>query len=74
LISDELRVASDVKASDAQLDGDAQTVDERFILSHIVRGGKVKANHVLHVHLEGEMKTSPTPAPFFISDPSKYII
>jgi hypothetical protein len=27
-----------------------------------------------HAHAEGEMKTSPSPAPLFISDPSKYII
>jgi hypothetical protein len=64
----------DVKALDAQLDGDAQAIDERFVLSHVVRGREVKADHILHVHSEGETKTSPMSVPIFISDPSKYTI
>jgi hypothetical protein len=39
--------------SDAQLNGDAQAIDERFIFSHIAGGGKMEANHVPHAYPEG---------------------
>ena len=36
LVDDQLRVAPDVEASEAQLDGDSQAVDERFVFCSIV--------------------------------------
>ena len=36
LVDDQLGVAPDVKASDAQLDGDVQAVDECFVFGHII--------------------------------------
>ena len=36
LVDDQLRVALDIKSSDAQLNGDAQAINERLILSHII--------------------------------------
>ena len=41
LVDDQLGVTPDIEASDTQLDGDAQAVDECLILSHIVGGGKM---------------------------------
>jgi hypothetical protein len=53
LADDELRVAPNVQPSDPYLNNDVQAVDERFILSHIVRGGELEADHVPHAHSEG---------------------
>jgi hypothetical protein len=50
LVDDKLRVTPDVKPLDPQLNGNAQSIDERLIFSHIVRGQEMKANHVLHTH------------------------
>jgi hypothetical protein len=73
LVHDQLGVSSDVKLSDPEFGGNVQTVDKRLILSDIVRGQKVNSDHIPQAHAEGEMKMSPTLAPLFISDPSKYI-
>jgi hypothetical protein len=43
LVDDELRVTASVEASDPQLDGDAQPVDQSLVLSHIVGRGEVEA-------------------------------
>jgi hypothetical protein len=40
----------------------------------ITNNREVNANHVPQCTPSGETQTSPTPAPFFISDPSKYIV
>jgi hypothetical protein len=74
LVDDELRVAPNVQPSDPQLNGDVQAIKECSILGHIVRGREMKVNHVPHAHSERETKTSPMSAPFFINDPSKYIV
>ena len=73
LVDDQLGVALDIEASDTQLDGDAQVVDERLIFGHIIGGGEMDADQVPHATSRCEMKTSPASAPFFISNPSKYI-
>jgi hypothetical protein len=65
---------SDIKPSDPKLGGDVQTFDKCLVLSYIVRDQKMNSNHIPHARVEREMKTSPTLAPLFISDPSKYII
>ena len=75
MVTDQLGVTLDVKPSDTQLDGDAQVIDERLIFGHIVGGwGKWMRTMYLMRTPRGETKTSPMPAPFFISDPSKYIV
>ena len=74
LDDDQLGVTLDVEASDTQLDGDAQAIDESLIFGHIVGGGKWMQTMYLMRTPRGEMKTSPASVPFFISDPSKYII
>jgi hypothetical protein len=43
LVNDELRVTASVEASDPQLDGDAQPVDQSLVLSHIVGRREVEA-------------------------------
>jgi hypothetical protein len=52
LADDELRVTPNVQLSDDQLNGDAQAIDEHFILVHIVGGGELEADYVPHVHTE----------------------
>jgi hypothetical protein len=74
LVYDQLGIASDIKPLDPQLSGDVQTVDKCLTLSDIVRGQKMDLDHIPHAHAEGEMKMSPTLAPLFINDPSKYIV
>jgi hypothetical protein len=51
-----------------------QAVDKCFILDHIVGGGEQEVDHVPHAHTEGETKMNPASAPFFIKEPSKYIV
>ena len=53
LVDDQLGVAPDVEASNAQLYGDAQAIDERLIFSHIVGGREMDVDHVPHAYLEG---------------------
>jgi hypothetical protein len=43
LVDDELRVTASVEASDPQLDGDAQPIDQSLVLSHIVGRWEVEA-------------------------------
>jgi hypothetical protein len=43
LVNDELRVTASVEASDPQLDGDAQPIDQSLVLGHIVGHRKVEA-------------------------------
>ena len=62
LVDDQLRVASDVKLSDAQLNGDAQAIDECLILSHIIQNREVDANCEPHAHPEGGNKNQPDPS------------
>ena len=50
MVHDQLGVALDIKALDAQLNGDAQAIDERLIFGHIVGGGEMDANHVPHAY------------------------
>ena len=40
LVDDQLGVTPNVEASDTELDGDAQAVDECLIFGHIVGGGE----------------------------------
>jgi hypothetical protein len=74
LIDDQLRDTMDLKPSDAQLDGDMQVVDERFMLGHIIRGGKMNTDNIPPTVLRGQTKICPTPAPFLLSNPSKYTV
>jgi hypothetical protein len=74
LVHDQPGIASDVKPSDLELGGNVQTIDKCLVLSHIVRDRKMNVNHVPHAHVEGETKRSPTLAPLFISNPSKYMV
>ena len=53
MVDDQLGVAPDVEALDAQLGGDTQAIDERLIFGHIVGGGEMDANHVPHAYPEG---------------------
>ena len=53
LVSYQLGVALDIEASDAQLDGNAQAVDECLIFGHIVGGREMDADHVPHAYPEG---------------------
>ena len=67
-------VIPNVEVSDTRLDGDAQAIDEHLIFGHIVEEGKwMQTMYLMHTP-RGEMKTSPMPVPFFISEPSKYIV
>jgi hypothetical protein len=50
MVYDQLRMTSDVEPSDPKLGGDMQTVDKRLILSNIVRGRKMKSDHIPHTH------------------------
>jgi hypothetical protein len=43
LVDDKSRVTSNV---------DAQAIDECLVLSHVIGGGEMKANHVPHAHAE----------------------
>ena len=43
LFDDELRVTSNVEAPDPELDDDAESIDEGFILGDVVGGGEVEA-------------------------------
>jgi hypothetical protein len=40
--------------SNPELDGDAQAVNEGFVLSYIVGGSEVELDHVAHVNSEGQ--------------------
>ena len=53
LVNDQLGVTPDVEASDTELNGNAQAIDERFIFGYIVRGGEMEANHVPDAHPKG---------------------
>jgi hypothetical protein len=59
LVNYELQVSPDIEALDACFDGD------------LLDAGKCKRTAYLICSLRGEMKSSPTPAPVFITDPSK---
>jgi hypothetical protein len=74
LIDDQLQDTLDLKPSDAQLDGDTQVVDDHFILSHVIRGGKMNTDHIPPTELTRQMKISPAPSPFLLSNPSKYTV
>ena len=74
MVDDHLGVTLDIEASDTQLDGDVLAINECLILGHIVGGGEMEANHVPQRSSRGKTKTSPMLVPFFISDPSNYIV
>ena len=59
MVDIQLGVTPDIEASDAQLDGDAQVVDERLIFGHIVGGGEMDANHLPHAYPEGLNEDQP---------------
>ena len=50
LVDDELGVASNVEASDSQLDGDLQTIDKGLVLCDIVGCGKVNPDDIPHMN------------------------
>jgi hypothetical protein len=52
-VNDELRIPSDVEASNSQLDGDAQTFDQGFIPGDVVGHGEVKTYDVSQMYAEG---------------------
>jgi hypothetical protein len=51
-----------------------QTINQGFVFSNIVGCNEAEAYDIVKIYSKGEMKSSPAPAPFFISDPSKYIV
>ena len=59
LVDDQLGVALNIEASDTQLDGNAQAVDERLIFGHIVGGGEMDVNHVPHAYPKGQNEDQP---------------
>jgi hypothetical protein len=48
----QLRVTLDVESSKAELDGNAQTIDQRLIVRYIVRSRKIEAYRIPHPHSE----------------------
>ena len=52
LVNDEPRVASDIKALDAELNCYVEPVHKGLILCHVVRGWKVDSDHVTHSYFE----------------------
>jgi hypothetical protein len=53
LVDDELRVTTEVKPLDPELDGDAQTVDVGIIFHHIVCHAEMQSNYVESISLRG---------------------
>ena len=64
LVDDQLGVAPDVEALDAQLGGDTQAIDERLIFGHIVGGGEMDADHVPHAYPKGQNEDQPRTGAF----------
>jgi hypothetical protein len=54
MVDHELGITMNVEVSNPKLDGDAQAIDERLILSYIVGGSEVESDHIAHVNSEGQ--------------------
>jgi hypothetical protein len=53
LVDEELWIPLDIEASVHYLDGEAQAIDQGFILSHVVVCGEVEPYDVAQMYFEG---------------------
>jgi hypothetical protein len=74
LIHNQLKVSPDLKVLDPEFDSDSETVVRASYSAPLFDARKCsRTRHSMRMP-RGEMKTRPTPAPSFMTEPSKYMI